>query len=334
MTRVLDVRNLTTRFKSRERNRWITAVDDVSIHLNAGEIVGLVGESGCGKSSLGRTIVGLERQQQGSVVLGDINLAKLSGRELRERRRAIQYIFQDPYASLSEWQTIGETLTEAFVIAHKVADNQLDARVSRLLDQVGLPSTMRNRFPRELSGGQRQRVAIARALAVEPSVLICDEPVSALDLSIRAQVMNLFLELQRDLGVAMLFIAHDLALVRQAASRVYVMYLGRIVEEGTSEEVHRRSQHPYTRSLLASVPQVDPRIAAVKGFVTLPGEIPSPVNPPSGCRFHTRCPLAQDICTQTPPPRQSDPGGHQFECHFRFSADVLDKIHQGNVHAG
>ncbi|CCV13724.1 ABC transporter ATP-binding protein [Mesorhizobium sp. STM 4661] len=333
MTPVLNVSNLTTRFKSRERNKWITAVDDVSIQIGAGEIVGLVGESGCGKSSLGRTIVGLERQQQGHVVLDGTDLASLSGRALRERRRAIQYIFQDPYASLSEWQTVGETLTESFVIAQKVSPDQYDARATRLLDQVGLPTQMKDRFPRELSGGQRQRVAIARALAVEPSVLICDEPVSALDLSIRAQVMNLFLDLRRDLGLGILFIAHDLALVRQAATRVNVMYLGRIVEEGTSEQVHRHARHPYTRALLASVPQADPRIAARKGFVTLAGEIPSPVNPPSGCRFHTRCPLVQDICTRVPPPVQGE-GGHRFACHFRFADEVLDQIHQGYVHAG
>jgi peptide/nickel transport system ATP-binding protein len=313
---MLEVRGLTTRYKIGERDGWITAVDNVSVHLNAGEIVGLVGESGCGKSSLGRTIVGLERHQNGSVGLHGIDLSSLRGRALRDHRRSIQYIFQDPYASLSERQTVGETLAEALVIAGKVSARQIDARVRRLLDQVGLPSQMNGRFPRELSGGQRQRVAIARALAVEPQVLICDEPVSALDLSIRAQIMNLFLELQRDLGVAMLFIAHDLALVRQAATRFYVMYLGKIVEEGTSEEVYRRSRHPYTRALLSSIPQSDPRIATERGFVTLTGEIPSPINPPSGCRFHTRCPIARDVCSQIAPEMKDDGCGHRYACHF------------------
>ncbi|MER8788378.1 ABC transporter ATP-binding protein [Mesorhizobium sp. M0983] len=316
MKSILEVKDLTTRYRSGERDKWITAVDNVSVHLNAGEIVGLVGESGCGKSSLGRTIVGLENHQHGSVVLDGTDLSTLRGRALRDRRRTIQYIFQDPYASLSERQTVGETLAEALVIAGKVSAKQIDAKVGKLLDQVGLPSQMNSRFPRELSGGQRQRVAIARALAVEPKVLICDEPVSALDLSIRAQVMNLFLELQRDLGVAMLFIAHDLALVRQAVTRLYVMYLGKIVEEGTSEEVYRTPQHPYTRALLASVLQSDPRVAAERGIVTLAGEIPSPINPPSGCRFHSRCPIAQSICSQTPPEMKSGGRGRQFACHF------------------
>jgi len=311
---VLRVENLVTRFKSVERGKWIKAVDGVSIELRPGEIVGLVGESGCGKSTLGRSIVGLERPQSGRILLDDVDLSGLGGRELRETRRAVQYVFQDPYASLNDRQTIGEAITEALVIIGIHDRIRQRRRVHELLDQVGLPDTVADRYPRELSGGQRQRVAIARSLAVEPRVLICDEPVSALDLSIRSQVMNLFLSLQKDLGVACLFIAHDLALVRQAASRVYVMYLGKIVEQGTSLDVYERPTHPYTRALLASIPSADPRIEATREVPALLGDIPSPTNPPSGCRFRTRCPSAMEACAAAEPPTVWVGPGHGAAC--------------------
>lgn len=299
---LLRVENLVTRFKSVERGKWVKAVDGVSFDLAPGEFVGLVGESGCGKSTLGRSIVGLERPHSGRVLLDGVDLSTLGGATLRQTRRAIQYVFQDPYASLNDRQTIGEAITEALVIIGIRDREEHRRRVRRLLDQVGLPEFVAERYPRELSGGQRQRVAIARSLAVEPRVLICDEPVSALDLSIRAQVMNLFLTLQKDLGVACLFIAHDLALVRQVANRTYVMYLGKIVEHGTSPEIYRTPSHPYTRALLASVPSADPRIQSVREVPAIIGDIPSPVNPPSGCRFRTRCPSAMPVCaTQEPP---------------------------------
>ncbi|MER8697351.1 ABC transporter ATP-binding protein [Mesorhizobium opportunistum] len=298
---LLSIRNLVTRFRSVERGKWITAVDDVSITLAPGEMVGLVGESGCGKSTLGRSIVGLEQPQSGSVIYDGVDLSSLSGRMLRDKRRAIQYVFQDPYASLNDRQTIGETIAEALIIIG-VADKTVQARrIQTLLDQVGLPASLAERYPRELSGGQRQRVAIARSLAVEPRVLICDEPVSALDLSIRAQVMNLFLKLHKELGVACLFIAHDLALVRQATSRTYVMYLGKIIEEGRSDELYARPSHPYTQALLASIPSADPRVEAHRPPPSIFGDIPSPTNPPSGCRFRTRCPQATEICASAPP---------------------------------
>lgn len=255
---ILEVENLVTSFPGVVRGKTVKAVNDVSITLNAGEIVGLVGESGCGKSTLGRSIVGLEKPQSGRVVFNGVDLGSLSGRGLREARRAVQYVFQDPYASLNDRQTVGEAIGEALIISGMTSSEKRVARTTELLDQVGLASVVKDRFTRELSGGQRQRVAIARSLAVEPRVLICDEPVSALDLSIRAQVMNLFMSLRRDLGVACLFIAHDLGLVRQASSRVYVMYLGRIVETGTSEDAYDRPSHPYTQLLLASVPEADP----------------------------------------------------------------------------
>ena len=325
---LLRVENLVTRFKSVERGKWVKAVDDVSLHLHAGEIVGLVGESGCGKSTLGRSIVGLERPQSGRVLLDGVDLSTLGGRKLRETRRAIQYVFQDPYASLNDRQTIGEAIAEALVI-HGLADrDEQRRRIHRLLDQVGLPSMLAERYPRELSGGQRQRVAIARSLAVEPRVLICDEPVSALDLSIRAQVMNLFLSLQKDLGVACLFIAHDLALVRQAASRVYVMYLGKVIEQGSSLDVYARPAHPYTSALLASVPSADPRIEARREAPALKSDIPSPTNPPSGCRFRTRCPQAMDICAQSEPQSIRLSKGHSAACV------IAEQVHRGEVILG
>ena len=311
---LLRVENLVTRFKSVERGKWVKAVDGISIHLDAGEIVGLVGESGCGKSTLGRSIVGLERPQSGRILLDGVDLGTLSGRRLRETRRAIQYVFQDPYASLNDRQTIGEAIAEALII-HGITDKtEQRRRAQRLLDQVGLPGVLAERYPRELSGGQRQRVAIARSLAVEPRVLICDEPVSALDLSVRAQVMNLFLSLQKELGVACLFIAHDLALVRQAASRVYVMYLGKVVETGNSLDVYGRPAHPYTQALLASVPSADPRIEAAREVPPLIGDIPSPTNPPSGCRFRTRCPHAMEICAAQEPPALPVAENHAAAC--------------------
>ena len=258
-------------------------------------------------------------------MLDGVDLGTLSGRKLRETRRAIQYVFQDPYASLNDRQTIGEAITEALII-HGVSDHaEQRRRILELLDQVGLPAVLAERYPRELSGGQRQRVAIARSLAVEPRVLICDEPVSALDLSIRAQVMNLFLTLQKELGVACLFIAHDLALVRQAASRVYVMYLGKVIEGGSSLDVYARPGHPYTSALLASVPSADPRIEALREAPVLKGDIPSPTNPPSGCRFRTRCPQAMEICAVNEPATVALSSGHSAACV------IAEQVHRGEV---
>lgn len=321
---VLKVENLQTRFKSVQRGKFVHAVDDVSIELFPGEIVGLVGESGCGKSTLGRTIVGLEKATSGRVLLDGVDLSTLSGVELRKSRRALQYVFQDPYSSLNDRQTVGEAIDEALIIDGLRDPAARERRTKELLDQVGLVSIVKDRHTRELSGGQRQRVAIARSLAVNPRVLICDEPVSALDLSIRAQVMNLFLRLQKDLGVACLFIAHDLALVRQAASRTYVMYLGKIVEHGPSQELYDRPSHPYAQMLLASAPEVDPRIEKARRGPLMIGEIPSPTNPPSGCRFRTRCPLAVDACAQNLPLAVSLSAGHDAACLF------ASELHRGS----
>lgn len=312
MQPVLEVRNLVTHYRSVERGKTIKAVDDVSLKVFPGEIVGLIGESGCGKSSLGRSIVGLAQPASGQVILNGIDLSTLRGSALRKTRSQIQYIFQDPYSSLNDRQTIGEALQEALTIAG-VEDA---ARVSALLDQVGLPSALRDRYGRELSGGQRQRVAIARSLALNPKVLICDEPVSALDLSVRAQVMNLLLDLRRDLGLACLFIAHDLALVRQAASRSYVMYLGKIVEAASSDALYQAPAHPYSRALLASVPNPDPFVEKARKSVPLIGEIPSPINPPSGCRFRTRCSIAVASCADSVPNMVELAQDHLAACQF------------------
>ena len=313
---VLEVRDLVTHFKSVERGKVVRAVDGVSIALMPGEIVGLVGESGCGKSTLGRSIVGLERPTSGCILLDGSDLAGLRGRDLRTTRRAIQYVFQDPYASLNDRQTVGEAITEALVIKGLRDRAAQGRRVAELLDQVGLPASLSDRYARELSGGQRQRVAIARSLAVDPRILICDEPVSALDLSVRAQVMNLILELRRELGVACLFIAHDLALVRQAASRVYVMYLGRVVETGASQELYRNPRHPYTQALLASVPSADPRTERARRAPPIIGDIPSPTDPPSGCRFRTRCPIAIEACAGDSPAMVDVAPAHSAACLF------------------
>lgn len=314
MKAVLEVEHLVTSFPGVSRGKTVRAVNDVSIVLHAGEIVGLVGESGCGKSTLGRSIVGLEKPVSGRVIFDGADLGTLGGNRLRTARRAIQYVFQDPYASLNDRQTVGEAIDEALIIAGVASKADRTARIGQLLDQVGLASAVRDRFTRELSGGQRQRIAIARSLAVEPRVLICDEPVSALDLSIRAQVMNLFLELREQLGVACLFIAHDLALVRQAATRVYVMYLGKIVEGGGSEEVYSQPSHPYTRLLLASVPEADPFVERQRKVPLIKGEIPSPTNPPSGCFFRTRCPLATEECGNGEPPSILVSPTHRVAC--------------------
>jgi peptide/nickel transport system ATP-binding protein len=310
---VLKVENLHTRFPSAIRGKYVRAVDDVSLDLYPGEIVGLVGESGCGKSTLGRSIVGLERAHSGRVLLDGVDLGTLRGAEARRARQALQYVFQDPYSSLNDRQTVGEALDEALTIGGLAAPKRM-SRLRELLDQVGLADAVRDRHTRELSGGQRQRVAIARSLAVNPRVLICDEPVSALDLSIRAQVMNLLLSLRRDLGVACLFIAHDLALVRQAASRVYVMYLGKIVEHGPSQELYDRPSHPYTQLLMASVPEADPEVERRRVPPQMIGEVPSATDPPSGCRFRTRCPLAMETCASDIPPPVAVAQGHAAAC--------------------
>jgi len=316
---ILEVKNLVTTFRGTRQGTLITACDDVSLSLIPGEIVGLVGESGCGKSTLGRTIVGLEKLTSGQVIFDGVDLATLSGKRLREHRRRIQYVFQDAYASLNPRQTIGQTMDEAMKIAGEADQRKRLARTEVLLEQVGLGMDVSARYSRELSGGQRQRVSIARALVMEPSVLICDEPVSALDLSIRAQVMNVFLRLRRELNMACLFIAHDLALVHQASQKILVMYLGKLVEGGESDRVYGRSHHPYTQALLSAIPNADPDVERERRQIIITGDVPSPVTPPSGCRFHTRCWMASEVCSQVLPPTASAGPGEWSVCHFAGS---------------
>ncbi len=321
---LLEVRNLKTHFpvKGGVFLRSVAtskAVDGVTFSLRAGETLGLVGESGCGKSTLGKTIARLIRPTEGSVHFEGRNLAPLSRKELKPFRRRLQMIFQDPTESLNSRHTVGELLAEPFVIHGIGTSADRGRRVSELLAKVGLDPEAARRYPFEFSGGQRQRIGIARALALNPSLVICDEPVSALDVSIQSQVLNLILDLQRELGLSYLFIAHNLAIVKHVSDRIAVMYLGRIVELGEAEEIHANPRHPYTRALLAAIPTPDPS-ARKRVRATITGDLPSPINPPSGCPFHPRCPHATERCsTEVPALRETAPPGgasHTVSCHY------------------
>ena len=312
---VLEVTDLVTHFRDQRTGGRIRALDGVSVSVGEGEIVGLVGESGCGKSTLGRTIVGLERPKSGRIVYEGVDVLELKGNRRRNARRSIQYIFQDPYASLSPRQTVGKAIDEALLINGERNAAARRQRTYELLDSVGISRDMYDRYAREMSGGQRQRICVARALAANPKVMICDEPVSSLDVSIRAQIMNLFLKLRDELGMASVLIAHDLAVVRQAASRVYVMYLGKIVEHGDSGAVYGAPAHPYTQSLLSAVPDPNPVVERNREQILLAGDVPSPISPPSGCRFRTRCPVSREICGE-PPPERRIATGQLAACHF------------------
>ena len=312
---LLNIVDLKTYFRDTRTGQNIKACDGISLDINEGEIVGLVGESGCGKSTLGRTLVGLEDADGGEICYGGENLLAMHGRKLHTTRRKIQYVFQDPLSSLSGRMTIGQAINEALIINGERNAAARRARVVELLEAVSLPGQIAERYPREMSGGQRQRACIARSLAADPKVLICDEPVSSLDVSIRAQVMNLFLKLRDEFGMACLLIAHDLAIVRQAASRVYVMYLGRIMEEGESRALYGNPAHPYTQALLSAVPSTNPAEERDRQRILLKGDVPSPINPPSGCRFRGRCPIAQPVCETPPPAVPLDPR-HIATCHF------------------
>ncbi len=292
----------------------VKAVNGVTFQIKPGETLGLVGESGCGKSTLGRAILQLFRPTGGHVFFEGEDLASISGRRLRRMRRRMQMIFQDPYSSLNPRMTVASIVGEPIEIHRLARGRDKQRRVSELLQLVGLNPYYANRYPHEFSSGQRQRIGIARALAVEPSFIVCDEPVSALDVSIQAQVLNLLQELQERLGLTYLFIAHDLSVVRHISDRVAVMYLGKIVEMADRDDLYSRAMHPYTRALLSAVPIPDPSVESKRRRILLKGDPPSPVNPPQACIFHTRCPIAIRVCQETEPPLEGQGNEHLVAC--------------------
>ena len=301
-------------FKGKKRGQTVKAVDDVSFEIMKGETFGVVGESGCGKSTLGRTLIRLQQPTEGHIYLNGTDIAGLKGAQLKKMRKEAQIIFQDPSACLNPRRTIKQILMEPFEIHNLKGKIDVDAKIMELLQLVGLDSYHLSRYPHELSGGQKQRIGIARALALEPQIIICDEAVSALDVSVQAQVLNLLQELKEKLGLTYFFISHNLNVVYQVSDRVGVMYLGKMVEIANYDQLYEKRYHPYTEALLSAIPQVDQE--EQKERIHLEGEVPSPYDPPSGCHFHTRCPKACDKCRQTAPELKEVAPGHYVACHL------------------
>ena len=313
---ILEVRNLTKHFKAGGR-QVVHAVDDVSLTLKKGRTLGLVGESGCGKSSCARTIIRMYDPTSGQIILDGDDITNLSQKQLKPYRKKMQMIFQDPYASLNARMTVRDIIAEPLV-AHNVVKrkDQSNELVYPMLERVGLTKEHANRYAHEFSGGQRQRVGIARALILQPELIICDEPISALDVSIQAQVINLLKDFQEEKGVSYLFIAHDLSMVRYVSDDVGVMYLGQLVEVCEAGEIYKNPLHPYIKGLLGSIPIANPKLAKMKEKSSIEGDIPSPIKPPSGCRFHTRCPYAKPACSEAVPQMKDAGNGHMVACHL------------------
>ena len=319
MSALLKVEGLVKEFHMkaprgvRRQKRVVQAVSGVSFEVARGETLGLVGESGSGKTTVGRCVLHLIEPTSGEVLFGGRNLADIDFDEMRQLRRKMQIVFQDPYASLDPKMTVGASIAEPLVV--QGVEGNHDEKVVSLLELVGLSADHARRFPHEFSGGQRQRIGVARALALDPELIVLDEPVSALDVSIQAGVVNLFADLQQRLGMSYIFIAHDLSVVRHIADRVAVMYLGKVMEIGDAETVYQKPSHPYTKALMSAVPVPNPRVERGRSRITLEGEVPSPVNPPSGCRFRTRCWKATDLCSTQEPRLELRPSGQMSACH-------------------
>lgn len=313
---ILEVKDLTKHFRAGKK-QIVHAVDGISFTLKRGKTLGLVGESGCGKSSCARTIIRMYDPTAGQIILDGTDITAMKQKELKPYRKKMQMIFQDPYASLNARMTVRDIIAEP-LLAHKIVKKKEDANefVYPMLERVGLTKEHANRYAHEFSGGQRQRVGIARALILHPELIICDEPISALDVSIQAQVINLLKEFQEEKGGAYLFIAHDLSMVRYVSDEVGVMYLGQMVELCEADEIYRSPLHPYTRGLLGSIPIANPKLAKAKEKSSIKGDIPSPINPPDGCRFHTRCPYAKPECAKVAPQMKDVGGGHMVACHL------------------